>query len=51
MISLNAFGYLKNELPDIFIQVFGAAFGVLTLAPSLAKGSQALMDKITTKKE
>lgn len=51
MIALNGFGYLKNPLPEIFIQVFGAAFGVLTLAPSITKMSQPLLDKITSKKE
>lgn len=51
MISLNAFGYLKNELPEIFIQVFGGAFGVLTLAPSIAKGTQAIYEKVTNKEQ
>ena len=51
LIALQAFGLLKVQLPDLFIQIFGTAFGVITLAPSIAKGSQAIYDKVTHKEK
>jgi len=49
LIALQAFGLLKVQLPDLFIQIFGTAFGVITLAPSIAKGTTALYNKVTHK--
>ena len=37
MFCLNAFGLLTVELPDIFIQVFGVAFGVTSAGRSIEK--------------
>jgi len=37
MFCLNAFGILTVPLPDIFIQVFGIAFGVTSAGRSLEK--------------
>lgn len=37
MISLNSFGILAIPLPDIFISVFGASFGVVALGRSVEK--------------
>ena len=37
MISLNAFGILAIPLPDIFISVFGASFGVVALGRTAEK--------------
>lgn len=46
LIALNSFGLLKVQLPELFIQVFGASFGVLTLAPSATKMTTAILDKV-----
>lgn len=51
LIALQAFGLVKVQLPDLFIQIFGTAFGVITLAPSIAKGSQAIYTKVTGKEK
>lgn len=37
LFCLNSFGILTVALPDMFIQVFGAAFGVLTVGRSVEK--------------
>lgn len=50
MIALNSFGVLTNPLPELFIQVFGTAFGVITVAPAATEMGNALMDKYRSKK-
>lgn len=50
LIVLNAFGLLKVQLPDLFIQIFGASFGVLTLAPTATKMTAAIIDKVKGEK-
>lgn len=37
MISLNSFGLLQIPLPDIFIQVFGASFGIVAIGRDVYK--------------
>lgn len=51
LIALNQFGLLKIVLPDLFIQIFGTAFGVITIAPTLTKASSALIDKLSNNKD
>jgi len=50
MIAANSFGYLVNPLPELFIQVFGTAFGVITVAPAATEMGTALMGKFREKK-
>lgn len=50
MIALNSFGVLTNPLPELFIQVFGTAFGVITVAPAATEMGTALMSKYRDKK-
>ena len=38
LILGESFGLLKTELPEIFWQIFGASFGVLTATPAVGKG-------------
>jgi len=37
LICLNSFGLLENPIPPIFVQVFGAAFGVVGIGRSVEK--------------
>lgn len=37
LISLNSFGVLTTPLPDVFLTVFGASFGVVGIGRSLEK--------------
>lgn len=46
MIIGEAFGLLKTELPEIFWQIFGASFGVLTAGPKLASGAGKVAQSI-----
>lgn len=50
LITLNSLGLLKVQLPELFIQVFGASFGVLTLAPTATKMTTAIIDKVKGEK-
>jgi hypothetical protein len=50
MIALNSFGVLTNPLPELFIQVFGTAFGVITVAPAATEMSSAIIGKMREKK-
>lgn len=50
MIVLDAFGLTTHKLPELFIQVFGSAFGVMTVAPTIGKVGSAVMDKFGGKK-
>ena len=51
LIVLDTFNITSNRLPELFIQVFSTAFGVLTVAPTIGKISGAVMDKMGGKKE
>ena len=37
LLSANAFGYLEHQLPDLFVQIFGACFGVVGAGRSVEK--------------
>ena len=37
LIIAESFGLLKTELPEVFWQIFAAAFGVMSVAPGVAK--------------
>ena len=37
LISANAFGWLPNQLPDIFVTIFGSVFGVVGIGRSVEK--------------
>jgi uncharacterized membrane protein len=50
MIALNSFGVLTNPLPELFIQVFGTAFGVITVAPAATEMGSAIIGKMREKK-
>ena len=50
MIVLDTFGITTHRLPEVFISVFGSAFGVLTVAPTVGKMGTAMMDKFGGKK-
>lgn len=50
LIALNAFGFLREPLPEIFIQVFGAAFGIVTLSPIASKTIGPMISKFGGKK-
>lgn len=51
MIVVDAFGLTQNKLPELFIQVFGSAFGVLTVAPTVAKLGGNVLDKFNNKEK
>ena len=46
LIMCQAFGLLKVELPDVFWQIFAAAFGVMSVAPSIAKAGNGMVKDI-----
>ena len=50
MIVLDSFGLTTHKLPELFISVFGSAFGVMTVAPTVAKIGSSVLDKIGGKK-
>ena len=50
MIVLDTFGITMHRLPELFIQVFGSAFGVLTIAPTVGKLGTTAMEKLGGKK-
>jgi len=50
MIMLESFGVLKTELPEIFWQIFAAAFGVMSVGPSVLKTGTELVKGIFKKK-
>lgn len=50
LIALNSFGFLKEPLPDIFVQVFGAAFGIVSLSPLASKTIGPMISRFGGKK-
>lgn len=46
MIVGESFGLLKTDLPEIFWNIFGATFGVMSVAPSIAKTGNAMLKNI-----
>lgn len=46
LIVGEAFGLLKTELPEMFWQIFGASFGVMTAGPKIAQGATKVVDSI-----
>ena len=50
MIMLESFGVLKTELPEIFWQIFAAAFGVMSVGPSVLKTGAELVKSVFKKK-
>ena len=55
LIMCQSFGLLKTDLPDIFWQIFAAAFGVMSVAPSIATAgnniAKSIFAAVTKKKE
>lgn len=49
LIMLESFGVLKTELPEVFWQIFAAAFGVASVAPSVMKTGGELIKKVLKK--
>lgn len=49
IISANYMGLLKEPIPEIFIQVFGTAFGVITVGPSLINATKPVIGKLFNK--
>ena len=49
LIMLQSFGILKAELPEVFWQIFAAAFGVASVAPSVMKTGGDLLKKVLKK--
>ena len=45
LIALNSFGVLSRPMPDLFIQVFGAAFGVISVSPAATEMVGKLKEK------
>lgn len=50
MIMLESFGLLKTELPEIFWQIFAAAFGVMSVAPAALGKAADMVKSVFTKK-
>lgn len=50
MIAANSFGWLVQPLPELFIQVFGTAFGVISITPAATEMSTAVIGKFKEKK-
>ena len=46
LIMCQSFGLLKMELPEVFWQIFAAAFGVMSVAPSIAKAGNGILKGI-----
>ncbi len=46
LIMCQSFGLLKTDLPEIFWNIFGATFGVMSVAPSIAKTGNAMLKNI-----
>jgi hypothetical protein len=49
MIVGESFGLLKTELPEVFWQIFAAAFGVMSVGPSILKTGTELIKKVFKK--
>ena len=50
MIMLESFGVLETELPEIFWNIFAAAFGVMSVGPSILKTGTDLVKSVFKKK-
>jgi hypothetical protein len=46
LIMCQSFGLLKMELPEVFWQIFAASFGVMSVAPSIAKASNGILKNV-----
>jgi hypothetical protein len=46
MIVLESAGILKTQLPEMFWQIFAAAFGVMTVGPSIAKSGAGVVKSV-----
>lgn len=46
MIVLESAGILKTQLPEMFWQIFAAAFGVMTVGPSVAKSGASVVKTV-----
>lgn len=51
MIVANSLGVLEHPLPELFIQVFGTAFGVISVAPAATEMGSALIGKYKERKK
>jgi hypothetical protein len=50
LIICQSFGLLKMELPEVFWQIFAAAFGVMSVAPKLGGVVKTIAEAIVKKK-
>jgi hypothetical protein len=50
LIMCQSFGLLKMELPEVFWQIFAAAFGVMSVAPKLGGIAKTVIDAVIKKK-
>lgn len=46
LIIFQSFGLLKTDLPEIFWTIFAASFGVMSVAPSIAKSGNAILKNV-----
>lgn len=46
LIMCQSFGLLKMELPEVFWQIFAASFGVMSVAPSIAKVGNGMLKNV-----
>lgn len=50
MIVCESFGFLKTDLPEVFWQIFAAAFGVMSVAPSIATAGTNIVKELFKRK-
>lgn len=50
LIICQSFGLLKMDLPEVFWQIFAAAFGVMSVAPKLGGVVKTIVDAVVKKK-
>lgn len=50
LIICQSFGLLKMELPEVFWQIFAAAFGVMSVAPKLGGVAKTIAEAVLKKK-
>jgi hypothetical protein len=46
LIICESFGLLKTNLPEVFWQIFAASFGVMSVAPSIAKAGNGILKDV-----
>jgi hypothetical protein len=46
LIICQSFGLLKMDLPEVFWQIFAASFGVMSVAPSIAKAGNGILKDV-----